>query len=75
MYEGKHTPWEMDHGGILVPEIRIYDWEGNFISSFFVKEDLIRFAYNDITNKFYALESKTDRILQYDISKYLKNKK
>ena len=74
MYEGKHTPWEMDHGGILVPEIRIYDWEGNFISSFFVKEDLANFAYNDVTNKFYALECKTDRILQYDISKYLKKK-
>lgn len=75
MHDGM-TTWERDdYETILGHEIRIYDWEGNFISSFFVKEDLIRFAYNDITNKFYALESKTDRILQYDISKYLKNKK
>ena len=70
------TTWERDdYETILGREIRIYDWEGNFISSFFLKEDIAIFAYNDVTNKFYAIESKTDNILQYDISKYLKTKK
>ena len=74
MYDGKYTPWDMENGATLVPEVRIYDWNGDFISSFFLKEEIADFAYNDVVNKFYALECKTDRILQYDISKYLKKK-
>lgn len=53
------------------PEIRILDWNGNFIKSLILKGKLRCIAYNEMVNAMYAIDY-NGKVVLYDLSKILK---
>lgn len=77
LYDGVHSPVAMDNiiyeRGKFTPTIRILDWEGNYISSFILREPITVIAYNETAKTLYGLDANSS-FYEYDISKYLKKK-
>lgn len=75
LYDGVHSPVAMDNiiyePGMFTPTIRILDWEGNYLSSFILREPITVIAYNETANTLYGLDANFS-LYKYDISKYLK---
>lgn len=73
IHDGHRFASEIDTGDWtgFTPDIRIFDKDGNYINTVVLKESIYYIAYNEITRKFYGIDSNKD-IYVYDISKYLK---
>ena len=52
------------------PEMRIFDWSGNFITSVILKGKIICFTYNEVANAIYAVDVEGNTV-RYDLSKIL----
>ena len=52
------------------PEIRILDWNGNFITSLILKGKLLSMTYNEAINAIYAIDY-NGNVVRYDLSKIL----
>lgn len=54
------------------PHVRIFDWGGQLLTSFCVRESLMRIAYNEETRMLYGLDAQGN-LYRYDLSKYVEN--
>lgn len=73
IYDGKHTPAEMNNLPELnfIPEVRVFDWKGNFVKSFCLAEHAYSIEFNDVTKNLYSIDF-DGKLYKYDLSKYLK---
>lgn len=76
IHDGHRLASEIDSGDWsgFIPNIRIFDKEGNLINAFFLRESIYYIAYNEVSKKLYGIDT-NKKVYVYDISKYIKELK
>ena len=65
--------WEDNEAGKdYTPRICVLNYEGEFLTSFFVKEDLLKIAFDSLRNCIYGVDQ-NGCVYRYDIDKIIKN--
>lgn len=71
LHDGKREASKIDIMEGLEPIVNVYDWTGDFVTSFMLKEPICVIAYNACTHKLYGL-SYNYELFEYNISNIVK---
>jgi len=69
-HESKLTIAESDDMEKYSLSLLVFDWNGNCLANFALKENLVSIAYNDVCKKLYGLDYK-DNLYSYEIGELL----
>lgn len=70
-HESKLTIAESDDMEKYSPSLLVFDWNGNCLANFALKENLVSIAFNDVCKKLYGLDYKDD-LYSYDMRNLLR---
>lgn len=71
MYNDKYSISDVENDPATCyshPQVMVYDWEGNLVSSFVLDKAITQMDYNDKSKIMYGKELETDGIYKFDLS-------